>query len=115
MNGHVEVQVWILESDGPILATAAYSGDSDHPFRPESIGMVSAFNRNQWPESIGMGGRLRPESMAGLLQNMHLNSKRRPEELMVPLRGNIKFIRRYWYFYLDCFLIAPQLVSCVET
>jgi hypothetical protein len=31
---------------------------------------VAGFVRNQWPESIGMGGRLRPESVAGIVRNM---------------------------------------------
>ena len=30
--------------------------------------------RNRWPESIGMGGRLRPESPAGIERNMHIES-----------------------------------------
>jgi hypothetical protein len=32
---------------------------------------VAGFLRNGWPESIGIGGRLRPESAAGIERNMH--------------------------------------------
>jgi len=33
---------------------------------------VAAILRNGWPESIGIGGRLRPESAAGIERNMHM-------------------------------------------
>jgi hypothetical protein len=31
---------------------------------------VAGLLRNRWPESIGIGGRLRPESAAGINRNM---------------------------------------------
>jgi hypothetical protein len=33
---------------------------------------VADFLRKQWPESIGIGGRLRPESPAGIERNMQV-------------------------------------------
>ena len=37
---------------------------------PETFKWVAAIVRNGWPESIGTGGRLRPESGAGFERNM---------------------------------------------
>ena len=34
---------------------------------------VAGFLRNRWPESIGIGGRLRPESAAGIVRNMQIS------------------------------------------
>ena len=36
---------------------------------------VADFKWNQWPEWNGMGGRLRVESLAGLVWNMHVGAE----------------------------------------
>jgi len=39
----------------------------------ETFRGVAAIVRNGWPESIGIGGRLRPESAAGIERNMQVD------------------------------------------
>ena len=65
------------DPDLSFAASRKGSGQSGHPFQsirppiPEISEKVAGLNRNQWPLSIGTGGRIRSESMAGFRRNTH--------------------------------------------
>jgi hypothetical protein len=54
-----------------MAAKGVWSGDSvaDHESTSTTLHRVAGFNRNGWPASVGIDGRLASESVAGLHRN----------------------------------------------
>ena len=76
---------------------------------------VAGFGRNGWPACSGMGGRLGPEQVAGLVRRAQLEEQRRrvaaelgkapPAQLMLQFdeqeKRQLESNRRYWHRWLE--------------